>query len=267
MAKRKVIKKTTKEDKAKHTATLRALKSVAKEVNAMLDKAAKSDDRAFDLRLSAACHLAKARETCKTDGLKFQEWCEANVQTSYKEVKRLALVGAADDPKLALEDLRAKTLARVRKSRENARATAAPTSAGRVTSATTAGQQPALSAYTDTLGRVAALTDKERVKIATEVAQGEGLSVVTQAVAKKALTAKEVDITLAAVKIDVKRLAAVERRKLLRWLTGLVEEDAKQAGVSAEEGIGDLPKNLDRSGELAKGKTKRGRIVRRGAKA
>ena len=259
MAKRTITKKkATVEDKAKHTATLRELKALAREVNAMLDKASKSDLRAFDLRLSAACSLAKARETCKRDGLKFQDWCEANVETSYKEVKRLALVGEADDPKMALEDLRAKTAARVRKSRENK---SAPSSAGRVSS--TAGEQPALSAYTDTLGRVGSLPEKERLKLATEVASGEGMSVVTQAVAKKALAAKDVGVNLAAVKVDVKHLPSVDQRKLLSWLTALVEEEAKQAGIVGSDDPGELPANLDRSSEL-KGKGKPATQAKRG---
>ena len=53
---------------AKHTAVLRKLAPVAKEINTRLEKASQMTDKAFDHRLAAAIRLGDAKETCEKDG-------------------------------------------------------------------------------------------------------------------------------------------------------------------------------------------------------
>ena len=210
-------------EKAKNTAVLRGLKKVANEANAMIDRAERGEKHAFDLRLSAALLLTSARATCKEAGLKFEGWCEKNVTISYKEVKRLTLVGASDDPKLALEDMRAKTAARGRRHREKARETRATTGPGRVTHATPA--LPPASPYVAAIDAVATLPEADQVKAVREVASRVGLSV-----AAKGETVSY-PATVQAVMVALKRMTVAERRQVLRKLTTMVEEDQAAAGV------------------------------------
>lgn len=209
--------------KAKNTAVLRELKQTAKEVNAFLEKAQTADTRSFDLRLSAACTLAKAREICEKNGIKFKAWCADSVKWSADEVTRLAKVGAADDPKLALEDMRASNAARNRRARAKVKATAGR--APRVTSVAA----PAASPYVAALNAATALPDDDQLKIAGEIARGAGMAVVSSEVASP---------TIAGVKRALSALVPAERRKMLRWLSDKVEEDAAAAGVDAAAAAG-----------------------------
>lgn len=211
--------------KAKDSAILRGLKAVAKRINAMIEKAATGETRSFDLRLSAACTLAEARATCKEAKINFEKWCEANVAIGYKEAKRLALVGAAESPQAALEDMRAKQAARGRKHREKTKAARVPTGPGRVTHA--AAPPPALSPYVAALDTVAALPEPEQVKAVREVAARVGLTVVAKG------EGTVYPATVQAVMIALKKLAPAERRKVIRLLTELVEQDAAAAGIQA----------------------------------
>jgi len=93
--------------------TEKSLKPVAKEINIKFEKASKAETQADDFRLSAALLLADAQKTCEAGGVRFKAWAEGNVVAeaigaSYENIRKLAAVGAADDPKLALADLRGK---------------------------------------------------------------------------------------------------------------------------------------------------------------
>jgi hypothetical protein len=93
--------------KAKHTEVLRNLTTVAREINVRIEKADKLSGDANDHRLAAALQLAAAKEKCEKAKLSFKEWAEANiVGKSYETIRKLATAGAAEDPKLAIEDMR-----------------------------------------------------------------------------------------------------------------------------------------------------------------
>lgn len=107
--------------------TTKELAPVAKEVNVRLEKAAKLESDADDHRLAAAIQLASAAKACEAAGVSFKEWSEKNVNgQSYETVRKLLAVGKADDPKLALADMRGKNKEANKKLRKtNAEALAA----------------------------------------------------------------------------------------------------------------------------------------------
>ena len=94
--------------KGKQMTALHKLVPFAKEINVRLEKASKSEDKAYDHRLAAALKLDEAKRTCHNGRINFKQWCEENVKQSYETVRRLAAVGGAQDPKQALEDMRYK---------------------------------------------------------------------------------------------------------------------------------------------------------------
>ncbi len=250
--------------KAKDTETLRGLKAIAKRINTMIEKAATGETRAFDLRLSAACTLAEARATCKEAKINFEKWCEANVNIGYKEAKRLALVGAADSPGAALEDMRAKQAARGRKHREKTKESRTATGPGRVTHA--APSLPPTSPYVAALDTLAALPEADQAKLVKDVAHRVGLSVAAKG------EVVSYPATVQTVVIALKKLTPSERRKVIRQLTELVEQDAAAAGVQAAAGEIDLkaaqPASLVRTGKATpKKRGKTTRTVKRGARA
>lgn len=88
------------------------LDDLAHEINVRLQKA---DDH----RLSACIKLAEAKAACTEAGISFKAWVAEKIQfVGYAEAARLAKVGSAKDPAIALEDLRQK----VRKAVQNSAA-------------------------------------------------------------------------------------------------------------------------------------------------
>lgn len=78
------------------------LDDLAHEINVRLQKA---DDH----RLSACIKLAEAKAACVEAGISFKAWVAEKIQfVGYAEAARLAKVGSAKDPAVALEDLRQK---------------------------------------------------------------------------------------------------------------------------------------------------------------
>lgn len=91
----------------------RVLAPIAKEVNVRIEKIAKLDGQADDHRLSAALKLAEAKTYCDTRDISFKKWAESHLHheaahLSFETLRKLAYVGQADDPKLALADMRGK---------------------------------------------------------------------------------------------------------------------------------------------------------------
>lgn len=103
---------------AKHTGTITALVPVAKEINHRFKQATKLDGQADDHRLAAAIQLAEAKVKCEGVAMNFKRWAEENIVQSYETIRKLAAVGAADDPKLALEDMRGKNKVANKKHRD-----------------------------------------------------------------------------------------------------------------------------------------------------
>jgi hypothetical protein len=96
---------------------------LAHEINTRFTLADKLDSQANDHRLAAAIQLAEAKKVCVEHKINFKAWASASVPQVYRTVRDLARVGAAPDPKLALEDLRNKNAALNRDLRERRKAT------------------------------------------------------------------------------------------------------------------------------------------------
>ena len=108
--------------KARDTGALRQLEPFAKEISIRFEKAAKLDDKAADHRLAAAIQLGEAEGLCKRHKINFKKWAAANFSQRWDEVQRLTAVGTSDDPKKAIEDLRAGQRAKAQKKRVQDRA-------------------------------------------------------------------------------------------------------------------------------------------------
>ena len=97
------------------------LEKTAKTINVVVGKIEGYQGKSDDFRATLSVHLAEAEEVCKGNGIKFKEWAEENVKRkdgnsmSYGEVRRLVRIGQSDDPRAAIEDMRNKTAARVKK--------------------------------------------------------------------------------------------------------------------------------------------------------
>ena len=101
-----------------------ALDRLALDINARLDAAEKhakrakaADEKADDFRLSAALQVAQARRVAKEAGIGWRAWSQKHIHRSYSDVKRLARIGDAPNPKLALADERQRARDAMRRSR------------------------------------------------------------------------------------------------------------------------------------------------------
>ncbi len=102
-----MAKKSDANTKAKHTATLATLGKDAKAINASFVKVAKLDGQANDNRLIAAVRIAAVKATCDKAKINFKKWCEESItEQGYETVRKLAMVGASDNPAEALAALR-----------------------------------------------------------------------------------------------------------------------------------------------------------------
>lgn len=110
-------------ERCQDTTALRELAPLAQEINVRLEKAARVQTKALDHRLAAAQRMEEARVLCERKKINFKRWAEEHIKLSYNEVKRLARVGASDDPRAALEDMRAKTRTRTARVRAKKEAT------------------------------------------------------------------------------------------------------------------------------------------------
>ena len=93
------------------------LPALAGKINAHLEKAEQITGKAYDHRLAAALELEKARQECAAKKVNFKKWCEVNVKHAYESVRKLARIGASEDPPKALADLRAGVKRAMKKSR------------------------------------------------------------------------------------------------------------------------------------------------------
>ena len=114
-----MTKKSDTNTNAQHTATLAALGKDAKAINASFVKATKLDGQADDNRLAAAIRIAAAKATCDKVKINFKKWCEDCItEQSYENVRKLAAIGASDNPAQALADARDKNKAANKSARE-----------------------------------------------------------------------------------------------------------------------------------------------------
>lgn len=86
-----------------------ALKSIGVEVLKRMELAKTLDGKADDHRLAAALKLAEAKKLCEANKISFKEWSDEHAEgLSYETVRKLASVGGAENPVLALADMRGK---------------------------------------------------------------------------------------------------------------------------------------------------------------
>ena len=128
-AKAAEAEKAAEIEAAANAKAVKALDAKARTVSGIVGRINKQETRTDDLRLTLAQHLAEAEKICAAGKVKFKDWVEANVEIrqGYAEVRRLVKIGNADDPKKALEDLRAGVRDRVKKHSDKKKAEAAET--------------------------------------------------------------------------------------------------------------------------------------------
>ncbi|KKL91677.1 hypothetical protein LCGC14_1892290 [marine sediment metagenome] len=171
----KAVQRVRETQSARVGAVLRKLQPIAREINARFERAAHMEGKADDHRLSAALKLDEAKKICARGKVNFREWVEENVSQGWEEAKKLARVGGSENPKLALEDMRAGTKARTRKARERA-SRSAP-----VRSSTS----PPVDAFTTVDEMMKALDRTTRLALVKDQVQDLGMVVLSEARAEE----------------------------------------------------------------------------------
>lgn len=196
---------------------------IAKEINTRFEKIAKLEGDANDHRLAAALRLAEAEKIVVAAGMKFKDWAETNIKDQgYEAVRKLLYVGRADDPKLALADLRGSNRKAQTKHRETRRV--------QLTDAQRAAHQGSQGTKSSTkpVDQILALKPEEQADVARRVAKDLGLAVVSREDAKVIeqvkkgqgpKTAEPKPLDYNGVLSAVNGLKAAEQLALLRWLS------------------------------------------------
>lgn len=118
-----------KEKAVKITKAEAKLEPLGKEILERLRLADLSETKADDHRISAAERFAEARKLCDDAGINFKDWSAKHIPNqSYETIRKLVAVGNAENPKLALADMRGKNKEANKKLRKakKARATSKP---------------------------------------------------------------------------------------------------------------------------------------------
>jgi|TARA_Y100000310_G_scaffold285046_1_gene308226 hypothetical protein len=232
-----------KQDKAKE-----ALVPIAKEINHRLKQAAKMEADALDHRLAAAIQADKAKKQCKASRVNFKSWCDAHLTMNYENIRKLARIGAAPNPKLALDDMRAKAVIAQAKQREKAKAEkeaakkSSRGSLGKVTSSKP--KQVDTSVPLDTLKALEPSIRKDTIASAAAI---DGMKLVTSEQAE--LLDND---PIAAIVKRYKAMSQTSQRKLVARLAevGLFkvkyEKAAKPLPKSGEDDLADIPAFLKR---------------------
>lgn len=101
------------------------LATLVHEINTRYALAERNERVAEDHRLVMAIQLAKAKTLCEEAKIPFKAWAEKHLSQTYQTARKMAAIGASPNPRDALEAMRSKTAAAMKKSREQ-RAIAAP---------------------------------------------------------------------------------------------------------------------------------------------
>ena len=214
VAKRQAAKAKASElqSKAKDTATLRKLDVKAKRANAFLEKAATADKQADDRRLSAAMEIAAAKTMCEENKINFKKWAEEHITSqAYETVRKLARIGAAPEPALALADLRNRTAKSQQKTRDK-QASAKKTSGSREPAEPQGRKMTGIEVAEKALE---ALGDKGEASLLDSRARSHGLMVVPEELGKAASQLRRGD--MAAVKEAFSFLGGGDQMKFLAW--------------------------------------------------
>ena len=215
MKDRQIAKATGKE-----AAALTKLKPVAKEINTRLEKAEKMSSDAFDHRLAAAIRLEDARKMCKKAGVVFKKWVEANVTQSYETVRKLAAVGGAPDPALALADLRLSIRKAVAKHTASKKIAALAKPTGGDVEIGGRSSAPSRTPWEIAEDMVASLSEKEQLSLVEARASLLGRKVITANDAEALRSAKapgKVSATFKGMKKAFEAMKASEKMKFLKW--------------------------------------------------
>ncbi len=236
----------TKSARAK--AAERKLAPLAKEINSRLEKAVQMEGKGFDHRLAAALRLADAQKKCKELGLTFKAWAETNVKRSIDEVYRLATVGGAKDPRLALENMRAGGKARQAKHRAAVASCDATGPASEAALAT-----PPKSKFLAAEDSLLALDDKSRAALLEKSAGQAGMRVVPEAKLKvmqkqgeelEELRARTTSLEF--LKEDFARLGASSKVAFVEWSAHNIGATVKMPDFTKPIDVSTPPAGMDR---------------------
>ena len=213
------------EQQAAQAAVLKTLKPIAKEIDSRLTKAVKYQEQANDHRLSASLHLAASKKAVEEVGLKFSDWAEAHIaDQSWQTIRKLAAVGASDNPAEALAEMREKNKAANKKLRDQS-----------VTTPARGSTAPASTPVDTALNAIDKMDEGTRKRLIQSVAGNEGLKVVEAgADAAETVVVGSVDTAKAAFLA----LPRKDRADFVAW--------AKDRINLEDEDDGDIPAFLDR---------------------
>ena len=252
-------------EKANQTSAVRKLIPLAKEINTRLDRAEVAREKAHDLTLSAAIFLAEAKGVCKVAKLKFETWCAGSVTHSYSRARKLAAVGASENPALALADLREVNATEKREKRASEKS---GRTSGQKTQIESVLIAPPKSAFQSALDSAAALDSKSSLNLATDIAAEKGMRVISDHDHNELLALRKAEggrdvLSLERVQHDFDTLGAKDKMALARYA-------AKKVGVELVEPsfdpVKDQPEFLKRTKKKKPAAT-RAVTVRRGAVA
>ncbi|MEE9598178.1 MAG: hypothetical protein V3V96_15510 [Acidiferrobacterales bacterium] len=215
------------------------LNSTAKEINVRLEKAKTANQKAQDHRLAAALLLAEARTKCNEGGVKFKSWVADNIMQSYDTVRKLASVGASENPTEALENIR---LANKEHS---------VTKRKKLTKAKELEQK--VTPYQRATKAVEVLEDQVQLNLATSIVGKADLVVISKTELKeikKLATSKDSGTALETVIIAFDTLSLSDRMRL-------VEYGAKRVGVTITVPTFDDPMALPESLKRSKKKSRK----------
>lgn len=239
--------KAQAEAKGKQTTALRKMAIVAKEVNHRFESAKKMEGKADDHRLAAAIRLAEVKQEARAAGINFKEWVEREItEQSWETVRKLVTIGEADDPALALEDMRNKNKGANKKLNAGKADGMKSSAKGAVKGNAGQRHEPFEAVQQDLL----ALDDKSREAVVASVASKDGNVVMGKAEVKDLRSAVKKSggtLSLGGVITAFDLLSARDRMKLLKHA-------AKATGVSlntnldgGDEGSTEMPDFLKRT--------------------
>ncbi len=217
--------KAEADQKARHTALLRELKPIAKEINVRLQKAQTADGQAVDHRVSAAIHLGEVKTKCEADKMSFKKWCEENLDPdlmAYNTARQMARIGQSDNPKFAIEDLRVKSAKAQREYAERQKALAAEGKKAKDTTSRDVKPTKKVSSIDTAENALAALGDKGEASLVESRLAKQGRVVVSKSDSTRLQEFK--DGKLAALQEAFGFMSGGDRMKFMRWA-------AEQVGV------------------------------------
>lgn len=232
------------------------LKPIATEVNQILELANRSEDQAYDRRLTAAIHLEKARKIADKAKINFKKWCETNVTQSYETVRKLVTIGGSPDPKQALEDMRGRNKKANKKLRE------------KKTLLLQGKTPPEDAPYIRAEKALSAMKDKEQHTFLDSKAKKLGFRVISNDEMKVLAQVKNGNVStptilpskkasvdpIEALKEGFMAMKAGQMVEFVKWAVAKVGGKFVDGFDAGEDGL-EIPAALDRRGKVTAGKT------------